>query len=163
MAGLPNSSLVAFVRQIFAFKNRHKFAWHLVGFRKRCELVLNWRKAWLDDWLGRLMESDLVQWLILVAVVARLHLRLLWGVSLVWLGPGFVDESGFNRWPLLGVLRSASVKVRDVWNRRRRLFTHNHHGLLKKSFTPNLLLAVRSAYLRVKLWMEVVVTQMVVV
>lgn len=31
-AGLPNSSLVAFVRQVFAFKNRHELAGHLVGF-----------------------------------------------------------------------------------------------------------------------------------
>lgn len=77
------------------------------------------------------MESDLVQWLILVAVVARLHLRLQRSVIFIWFGSSFVDESGFDRWSLLGVLRAA-VKVSDVRNCRSRLFTHNHHRLLKR-------------------------------
>lgn len=80
------------------------------------------------------MESDLVQWLILVAVIARLHLRLLRGVVLVRLGPGLVDEPGFYRWPLLGVLR---VKVGYVWNWRCRLFANDHKRLLSKFMELN--------------------------
>lgn len=110
------------------------------------------------------MESDLVQWLILVAVVARLHLRLLRGISLVWFGPGFVDETGFDRWSLLGVLRTATIKVGDVWNRWCRLFTDDHHRLLEKIMKLNPRpKQLQAAYLCVELWMKVVITQMVVV
>lgn len=129
-ASLPNSSLIAFVWQVFAFEYWHEFTWHLVGFWKRCELVLHRSEGGLDDWFAWLVESDLVQWLIIVAVVAGLHLRLQRGVIFIRFGSSFVDESGFNRWSLLGVLWSA-VNVSDVWNRRSRLFTHNHHRLLK--------------------------------
>lgn len=91
--------VVAFVRQIFALKYRHKVTWQLVSVGKRRETI------WIGYRDGLVIDIRLInvrQWLVFVAVVARLHLWLLNRlVVVVVVRTCFVDETGLHSWALL--------------------------------------------------------------
>lgn len=124
---LPDT-VVNFIWQIFALKDRHKVARQLVGVQERRENVF---VSCGDGFVmhNRTGLKGIRHWLLVAeAVVARLHLRLLDSrVILIWLGSGFVEEAGLDGWSRLRVFWSA-IKKSDVWNWLwRRLLTQWHH------------------------------------
>lgn len=108
--------VVNFIRQVFALKDRHEVARQLIGVQERREnaFVSCGDGFVMHNWTGL---KGVRHWLLVaVAVVARLHLRLLdCRVILICLGSRFVDEASLDGWSRLRVFRSA-IKERDVWN-----------------------------------------------
>lgn len=124
---LPDIGIVTFVWQIFAFENWHKITWQLVGVEEGGEVFVGCNDGLkLHAWL-----INGVQRLIFIAVIAGLHLRLQWRVSLVRIRTRLVDETSLNSRTVCWVSRRPSVKEREVGNLRLRLLAHCNARMLK--------------------------------
>lgn len=118
--------VVILVGQIFALKDWHKLARQLVGRHEWRESVVGHRDGF---WCHVRLVA--LEWLVLVAVVAGLHLRLHLRVGFVRIGSGFVDESGLNS-GTLHVFRRAAVQVGDAGDLLRWLLLAQHHTRMLK-------------------------------